>query len=332
MALKIKIGMTALLLSFAAHAAPLSLELTLPDQTQVAERFYRQNVGSLYVYSLDHRFARHDGTKWIELLDQHLKEAYEHYKVAVTLGQLPFCEKPPVTRPATHLIFYNFKVVCTGGACTSNDELENRAGYFHRKNPGVLVQDRFWDSKTVQSVAIHEAVHAWCRHADYKSEAVCADGTCAYHEHWLEEGAADWVMYKTLGKAPQLSITKYFENPCAPTLYGSSFLWWLALTESAVCAEEACAYNGSTASFGEQLARVHLGLRLDVVYGALSQTQCQDEKNTSSARLPGGLIKSKLSSAKNVIEVPFWKRPQRRPQLTPPTLNEPPSGYFSWTE
>lgn len=300
MALKTAFIMTTLLLGATAQAGQSLLEFKLADQSVVKERFYEKKSGSLHVYSLDRRFSREDGFAWVETLELLLQEAYEHYKQAVDTGYLPFCEKPPAKRPPTHLIFYNFKL---------ESDHEGRAGYFHPENPGVLVQDRFWDSDTVQSVSLHEAVHAWCRHSAYDSKI----------ERWLEEGAADWVMYKTLGKAPQLSISKYFENPCAPTLYGSSFLWWMALTES----------DGTLTALATTLAKAHLGLRLDVVHGELARTKCTSSKEA----LPGGFISAeKLSNTSELVQIPFWQRPHRRPELVKPASSDQrPSGYFVWT-
>lgn len=289
-----------------ANAKPITRELTLvlPQQSSAKALFYQRKAKSVAVSATDKRFLGPDGLEWMMRLEQTLDRAYEQYRKAFAIGELSFCSAPQNNRPFSHIIFFNFK---------QSTDADSRAGFFHRNNPGIVVQDKLWDAASATDLIIHESVHSWCLHRDYTSSI----------EEWIEEGAADWVSYKTLGQTAQLPITRYFESPCTPTLYGASFLWWVARNET----------DETPKLFLRKLAALHLGLRLDVVYGKINEVSCLETQQnvTVDKQLPHAfLLKSTPPTTYQTRAIPYLIRPGGVPDLRPQQNGTLPTGYFIW--
>lgn len=295
MALK-KIIIIAMLLSGAAHAQEdlerIELTLTLPGATKAKALFYKRTLGDLTIYSLNRKLQGDDGTAWMNSLNRALDTAFREYSSVFSTEELSFCTPPLSSRPPISIAFYNFK---------KDESEDSRSGYYHPSNDALVLQDRFWNGTSITYLALHEAVHWWCHHEEYKSET----------QHWLEEGLADWVATKVTGRPEQRAITRYFEKPCQPTLYGSSYLWWLARDLS----------RDRPQDFLKYLASLHLGLRGDLVFGKMSNDACPPPEKPPTPF-------ASLGTKSDGMSLPIWERPYRQPSLRAPQPEDKPTHYF----
>ncbi len=246
---------------------------------------------NLEIYFESAFFQQAEGLLWLQSLEKLLNEGYKTYQKLYETGSLETCVKPSSSMPRLTLFLVN--------KLNLKEFHLDRRGYYHPNNPGPVIETQNWDDPNIKSLILHEATHFWCQHSPDHNEI----------NNWQEEGAAQYIAYATTGVIPQLQITRYFQDPCNQNLYGSSFLWWLALAQK----------NGN--SFLSSLASLHLGLRPDLFHGALKENIKCDETT-----LPYGEIQTNnlQSDLKNIFfEIKPWGEKQIS---TKPTQN-----FFQWT-
>lgn len=279
-----------------------AIALTLPGGKIQNLSLTQRQVGQIEVFYEKGVLDGEEGLLWLSRANQVLKRAYQFYAKAKETKELSHCSTNPHAMPVTKFVFLD-------AIPTPRRHLdEGRTGYYHHDNPGPLIethfsQGRFENNSSLEGILAHEAVHFWCKASPSRTTL----------ENWKEEGAADYLRYRTTGSIPQAQITRYFKNPCVDSLYGASFLWWAALFETRQNKEQ----------FLQTLAEMHLGLREDLFLGSLSDKPCS-KKNI----YPSGRITHKP----NPTGIPFWETAWKSIELAPHhSHGANPMGYWIWT-
>ena len=177
---------------------------------------------------------------WLSDISRILDRAYAEYALLPQPGALTYCQMPLRSRP--RFAFVLLPTFTADESTTDRLLAEHiRYGYYDPANAGPLIKALPWNQDSIQIALVHEALHVWCSHQPSQTPL----------QRWTEEGAADYLAFRVIGRAPQLSLTRYFANPRENALYGGSFLWWLALMQS------------------QSLEGLHRGERADLFFGAL---------------------------------------------------------------
>lgn len=281
---------------------PISVELRLPKgRTAKFDLFERHDFKRRWLYS-NSVLDGVEGEGWMERQARQMEIARKHFDRAQAAGLLPDCRpKQSDGGFETWILLDSVEPNALVGSA-------ERAGYTDLANPGPIVEIRMWHDQGIDRLVLHEVVHLWCGSA---AETQSARG------RWMEEGVADWVAFATLGAAPQQAITEYFAKPCAPTSYGSSFLWVLAK------------FLGEARDFSRILAQLHLGERKDFgrqvsdIHGSLSPLPAAGCP-AADRLVAHGQVVSRCSGAC----VPIWVEPWGI-QVHPPQTGEP-QRFFVW--
>lgn len=291
------IGMTEIL--------PLiSLTLALPENqlsTVALKHIEQGHARALYQEDL---LDGIEGRLWVEGLGPLLARAHDTYGALIRTGALSRCHPPESRMPLFTFILLTNSPSKSARAAHLTDAVERR-GYDHPSNPGPIVWAWPWDDSMIRRLVLHEAFHRWCQ--DSGGDAL---------SRWTEEGAADLLVYLVEGSIPQLNVTRYFRQSL-DSPYGSSFLWWLARIGS----------KDDRQSLLERLARLHLGLRQDLIYGSLFDNAVS--KRPSPPQYPHGDLSGKASNDP-AFSIPYWRMPSGEPSLKAPQPNAKLSGHFVW--
>lgn len=302
---------------------PTQLKLQLPNNRQTSFDLQERHNSHIRWYYSGEVLDGLLGPEWVENLPARLELARAHFERARSRGLLPDCTTPlNQNRKQETIILLD--------SLTSHNlkDSPERAGYHHPSNPGPIIETQMWNDQGIETLILHEMVHHWC-----KSNAA----TQSTRNRWFEEGVADWVPFATTGAIPQSAITKYFAQPCQPTLYGSSFLWVLA-NMLARDNEEQGASPSVKPSVAQLLALLHLGHRNSLgnavtqIYGKIPHVVAS-ACPTTNPPVAYGLISSHCASKKTK---PGSPEPSERKCL-PLTkknwgfeLGEKPDAFFIW--
>jgi hypothetical protein len=284
-----------------------ALRLILPNDQILETKFQGTQVGRVIVYSAnDELLTSREARAWLESMNLVLRKAYATFRALRSANDLlSHCGQIGPELPETTFIFLDAENF-------GKARPDARAGFNHPANPGALIQSDRWQGRaqlgSIETLMVHEAVHRWCN-------APAAENDL---ERWREEGAADFTAYAAMGSVPQLSLTRYFASPATENLYGGSFLWYLARSETP---------SGDPAGVLRALASYHLGLRPDLFHGSEHWLQYSPVMQNAPSAYPFGELVPDCGARRDCL--PYWITPWGMIQLDPypKTL---PVGAFAW--
>lgn len=259
---------------------PRSVEVVLPSQQRERLELTGRIEGSYEFLYEGEVLDGTGGAEWISRLVKKMDRSQAVFERARKAGLLSFCSPPSPLKSRVSLVFL------PRGKVPALFSKDDRSGYFHPSNPGPILESAIWNDEELETLIFHEMIHAWCKSAPGSKLG----------DRWLEEGVADWVAFEVTGKAPQINLTRYFDNECRPTLYGSSFLWVVS--------------RFAAGSPDRMLAELHLGLRKDVAFGSLNlgpRALCPPAAPGTESTPHGQILKACPAGAS--LCIPLWSTP-----------------------